>query len=393
MSRLGQLLTSNRHTPLPTEEQDEEQGGLGAPSASASSPSSSRRQVHHPLVETVPEDEPADNHANESSSGAGTDVEQGLTASSNSNNNNNDSEIIEMFPNTRTRSSRRSSSRRSSNQARQVVASTTPAAATATATTTSNNNNSITLAELEEERELARRRVSFCVLLAVFVLFRLWLEALATGDFFLMMLCLFGTSWTARFIRHNREHEEALDERIRLYLEERNSNVEDSSTSIDRDDLRNLSFQAQLALALMESQRQMQLGGYGNPDGYNGEDGVSETAKNQWEEFAWKDGMEETGTLKRSSLTNSDNNINNPSSKYTDEAPHCSICLGDYENEEQLVRLPCNHIYHKDCISSWTDNHTRCPLCNMDLESVSGSENDTADTATMTTANTDNSIV
>jgi hypothetical protein len=33
----------------------------------------------------------------------------------------------------------------------------------------------ISLAELEEERELARRRSSACVLLAMFVLFRLWM--------------------------------------------------------------------------------------------------------------------------------------------------------------------------------------------------------------------------
>ena len=113
--------------------------------------------------------------------------------------------------------------------------------------------NTVTLSELEEERELARRRTSACVLLAVFVLFRLWIEALRNGDVFIMMLCLFGTSWTARLIRHNREHEEALDERIRVYLE----NADPNTTEIDRNDLRFLSFQAQLALAMMESQRQM----------------------------------------------------------------------------------------------------------------------------------------
>ena len=37
----------------------------------------------------------------------------------------------------------------------------------------------VSLEELEEERELARRRTSACILLSVFVLFRLWVEALA----------------------------------------------------------------------------------------------------------------------------------------------------------------------------------------------------------------------
>jgi Ring finger domain len=223
----------------------------------------------------------------------------------------------------------------------------------------------VTLAELEEERELARRRTSACVLLAVFVLFRLWVEALQNGDVFVMMLCLFGTSWTARLIRHNREREEALDERIRVYLE----NAGPNTTEIDRNDLRFLSFQAQLALAMMESQRQMQQGGYGHPDGHNGSNGVSEDAKKKWEHFAWKEGLE-GGVAARlkggyGSVTQKEH-----AQGLEEDGPHCSICLGEYEEGEKLVRLPCGHIYHEDCVSSWTTNHTRCPLCNCDLESA-----------------------
>ena len=80
----------------------------------------------------------------------------------------------------------------------------------------------ISLADLEEERMLARRRTSMCVLLAVFILFRLWVQAVATGDFFLLLLCLVGTSWTTKFIRHTREREEALDRLIQEYSSEGN---------------------------------------------------------------------------------------------------------------------------------------------------------------------------
>jgi len=45
----------------------------------------------------------------------------------------------------------------------------------------------------------------------------------------------------------------------------------------------------------------------------------------------------------------------------------CSICLCEYENGDKLITLPCNHVYHADCIKSWTDKSTRCPLCNLDL--------------------------
>jgi hypothetical protein len=62
--------------------------------------------------------------------------------------------------------------------------------------------------------------MSACILLAVFVLFQLWIEALIEDDFGLLLLCLVGTSWMARFsIHHNREREEELDRRIAAYIE------------------------------------------------------------------------------------------------------------------------------------------------------------------------------
>ncbi|KAL7554006.1 hypothetical protein ACHAWF_017362, partial [Thalassiosira exigua] len=50
-----------------------------------------------------------------------------------------------------------------------------------------------------------------------------------------------------------------------------------------------------------------------------------------------------------------------------DEEPSCSICLCEYEAGERVVRLPCDHFFHEGCLSSWTTNHVRCPLCNADL--------------------------
>jgi len=45
----------------------------------------------------------------------------------------------------------------------------------------------------------------------------------------------------------------------------------------------------------------------------------------------------------------------------------CSICLCECETNEVIVKLPCSHIFHEDCISAWTYNHVHCPLCNFDL--------------------------
>jgi hypothetical protein len=221
----------------------------------------------------------------------------------------------------------------------------------------------VSLADLEEERELARRRTSACVLLAVFVLFRLWIEAIQEGDFGLLLLCLVGTSWTARWIRHNREREEELDRRIGNYLD----NSEPGTTEVDRNDMRMLSFQAQLALAIMESQRQMMQGGHGNPDGdSNSTPGVSDEARGRWDHFQYK---EASGAEKAAAKKGGYGSVSDHEKKVVfEEVPHCSICLGEYEEGEELLKLPCNHIYHDECISSWTSNHVKCPLCNFDLE-------------------------
>lgn len=47
----------------------------------------------------------------------------------------------------------------------------------------------------------------------------------------------------------------------------------------------------------------------------------------------------------------------------------CSICLEDYDHEgkENIVFMPCSHIYHKDCIIEWLLKSRYCPLCRYSL--------------------------
>jgi hypothetical protein len=176
-------------------------------------------------------------------------------------------------------------------------------------------------------------------------------------------------SWTARWIRHNREREEELDRRISNYL----NNTEPGTTEVDRNDMRMLSFQAQLALAIMESQRQMMEGGYGNPDGdTNSTPGVSDEARERWDRFQHK---EASNAEKAAAKKRGYGSVSDLEQKVAfEEVPHCSICLGEYEEGEELVKLTCNHVYHDECISSWTSNHVKCPLCNFDLDPADTAE-------------------
>lgn len=223
---------------------------------------------------------------------------------------------------------------------------------TARTTSTSRRRNfrGLTLRDLEEERELLQRRTYGCVLLSSFVLLRLWIQALMSGDFGLLLLCFVFTSWTARFVRYTREREEELNRMINEWDENA-----DEGPSLNDVRLSRMSFQSQLALAIMQSQIQMMEGGYGHPDGGVDKPGVSDEAKARWDRFEYKS----ISSLKQRADFGSD-------IEQMGE-PTCSICLCEYEKGDKLVSLPCKHVFHEDCITSWTDHNTRCPLCNADL--------------------------
>lgn len=42
----------------------------------------------------------------------------------------------------------------------------------------------------------------------------------------------------------------------------------------------------------------------------------------------------------------------------------CGICLEDWREGEDAVRLPCKHLYHLECALQWLKKHSvNCPLC------------------------------
>lgn len=46
----------------------------------------------------------------------------------------------------------------------------------------------------------------------------------------------------------------------------------------------------------------------------------------------------------------------------------CSVCLGEYQSDEKLQRIPpCGHTFHVDCIDHWLSTNSTCPLCRVSL--------------------------
>lgn len=42
----------------------------------------------------------------------------------------------------------------------------------------------------------------------------------------------------------------------------------------------------------------------------------------------------------------------------------CSICLEPLKKEELLIKLQCDHVFHKECIEGWINTRHKCPNCN-----------------------------
>nr|CCA15199.1 conserved hypothetical protein [Albugo laibachii Nc14] len=52
----------------------------------------------------------------------------------------------------------------------------------------------------------------------------------------------------------------------------------------------------------------------------------------------------------------------------------CPICLVEFEEEENVRKLNCTHIFHVPCIDEWLRRNVTCPMCKDIVETVPGQE-------------------
>ncbi len=48
----------------------------------------------------------------------------------------------------------------------------------------------------------------------------------------------------------------------------------------------------------------------------------------------------------------------------------CPINQTDFENEQYVIKLPCNHIFTPEAINRWLDEKPECPVCRFQLDSI-----------------------
>jgi len=50
------------------------------------------------------------------------------------------------------------------------------------------------------------------------------------------------------------------------------------------------------------------------------------------------------------------------------DSANCAICLADYEDDEELRYLPCNHHFHSECVDQWLLINKSCPFCKREID-------------------------
>ncbi|CAL5087237.1 unnamed protein product [Urochloa decumbens] len=45
----------------------------------------------------------------------------------------------------------------------------------------------------------------------------------------------------------------------------------------------------------------------------------------------------------------------------------CVICKTTYKSRQKMIRLPCSHCYHANCITRWLKINKACPVCNEEV--------------------------
>lgn len=53
--------------------------------------------------------------------------------------------------------------------------------------------------------------------------------------------------------------------------------------------------------------------------------------------------------------------------------PKCPICMSYYVPDDDLIKMPCQHLFHDECLIQWLNRNNTCPICRLELPVSEGS--------------------
>eukprot|EP00929_Paragymnodinium_shiwhaense_P005914 TRINITY_DN10852_c0_g1_i2.p1 TRINITY_DN10852_c0_g1~~TRINITY_DN10852_c0_g1_i2.p1 ORF type:complete len:459 (+),score=101.71 TRINITY_DN10852_c0_g1_i2:102-1478(+) len=51
------------------------------------------------------------------------------------------------------------------------------------------------------------------------------------------------------------------------------------------------------------------------------------------------------------------------------EQAQCMVCLSEFAGNDEVMRLPCGHVFHASCVEEWLRRCTDCPICKANVAS------------------------
>jgi len=74
---------------------------------------------------------------------------------------------------------------------------------------------------------------------------------------------------------------------------------------------------------------------------------------------------------------------------HVEKKESCSICMEEFKLQEKVMELPCQHMYHKDCVVTWLKTNNTCPVCRFELATTNGCEKESNENGQQSNENQD----
>ena len=115
----------------------------------------------------------------------------------------------------------------------------------------------------------------------------------------------------------------------------------------------------------------MMEGGYGIPLGPRG-GGYDSVMEDRMMRVAMRESLNHYKTQEKKPNIKLDVKSQLATSDHKDNT--CAICKSDFEVDENITLLSCDHIFHTDCIAEWVKYKSECPVCRSKIETTDTTE-------------------